>query len=416
MNQDVALRVLAKIMGWDDETARQEFQWLKLMARLKYDGYRDFQAGMRFVESLATWLQQFSDFGERKTAYDFVRKALVYIGPGEMQHLVEQFYPRTVRDRIVHMVAGECNIPRYRVLVDRDARKAEKRLRRQTLFMGLSDGARIDTIRRANSGFLRNEQFVSSTQVDIEKWKDLRDDLRKDKELDDPEARFRLVYLIDDFAGTGKTFLRFDDEEAKGKLVRFKRSVKEANKDLNGDNLFDDNWELCVHHYVVTAKAEKYIKECLQKTTADTGYRDGWARKMHSSCGMVLPSDTPIDAVSGRYDDFIRLTQTYYDPIIQTRHTDVGGRPHLGLGFGSPVLMGGRLPLESEYRDFWEFPYPEDLKTSLMIALLQARSVLALASEQPGPRGADRKGQDHPASRCQRRTSRYRWRGGTGGT
>ena len=43
---------------------------------------------------------------------------------------------------------------------------------------------------------------------------------------------------------------------------------------------------------------------------------------------------------------------------------------------GSPVLMGGRLPLESEYRDFWEFPYPEDLKTSLMIALLQARSVL----------------------------------------
>lgn len=43
----------------------------------------------------------------------------------------------------------------------------------------------------------------------------------------------------------------------------------------------------------------------------------------------------------------------------------------------SPVLMGGRLPLESEYRDFWEFPYPEDLKMGLMIALLQARSVLA---------------------------------------
>ena len=42
-----------------------------------------------------------------------------------------------------------------------------------------------------------------------------------------------------------------------------------------------------------------------------------------------------------------------------------------------PTLIGARLPLETEYRDFWEFPYPEDLKTNLMIALLQARTVLA---------------------------------------
>lgn len=42
-----------------------------------------------------------------------------------------------------------------------------------------------------------------------------------------------------------------------------------------------------------------------------------------------------------------------------------------------PTVIGGRLPLEAEYRDFWEFPYSEDLKTGLMIALLQARTVLA---------------------------------------
>lgn len=41
-----------------------------------------------------------------------------------------------------------------------------------------------------------------------------------------------------------------------------------------------------------------------------------------------------------------------------------------------PVHIGARLSLESEYRDFWEFPYPEDLRINLMIALLQARSVL----------------------------------------
>ncbi|MCY3810755.1 MAG: hypothetical protein OXH15_03055 [Gammaproteobacteria bacterium] len=41
-----------------------------------------------------------------------------------------------------------------------------------------------------------------------------------------------------------------------------------------------------------------------------------------------------------------------------------------------PAIVGGRLPLETEYREFWELPYPDDLKTGLMTALLQARAVL----------------------------------------
>jgi hypothetical protein len=35
------------------------------------------------------------------------------------------------------------------------------------------------------------------------------------------------------------------------------------------------------------------------------------------------------------------------------------------------------LPLDTDYRDFWQFPYPDTLKTGLMTALVQARSVLA---------------------------------------
>src|SRR3954452_1155702 len=41
-----------------------------------------------------------------------------------------------------------------------------------------------------------------------------------------------------------------------------------------------------------------------------------------------------------------------------------------------PAVLGCRLPLESDYRDFWEFPYPDELKANLMTALLQARTVL----------------------------------------
>lgn len=44
---------------------------------------------------------------------------------------------------------------------------------------------------------------------------------------------------------------------------------------------------------------------------------------------------------------------------------------------GRPALVGCRLPLESGYRDIWQFPYPEDLRTALLTTLIQARAVLA---------------------------------------
>ena len=342
MNQDLGLKILGKIMKWTDDRAREEFAWLKLMARLKYDGYRDFQAGMRFIESLATWLQQFKPH-ERQTAYAIVRGSLVYIGPGEMQRLVEQFYPRTVSERLVRTVATECNIQPHRVLIDDKAQAASERLRRQTLFMGLSDGARIDTIRHANSGLLTNEQFVQSTQVDSEKWRDLIENLRDD--LNDQNALFRLVYLVDDFTGTGTSFLRFDKDKKKwkGKLLRFKESVASAKEALGGHELFADDWELCIHHYVASSFAAEAIRNRLGCLADAEDFRGVGAKATHPSFGMILPADLPLDRTEG-YDDFIALTQTYYDPRLRTKHTDVGGATHLGLGYG-----GCALPLVLEH-------------------------------------------------------------------
>ena len=59
-----------------------------------------------------------------------------------------------------------------------------------------------------------------------------------------------------------------------------------------------------------------------------------------------------------------------YKPLIDTLTSCAA------IEDGRPTLIGGRLPLEAEYREFWEFPYPDDLKIGLMIALLQARTVL----------------------------------------
>jgi len=42
-----------------------------------------------------------------------------------------------------------------------------------------------------------------------------------------------------------------------------------------------------------------------------------------------------------------------------------------------PMLLASRIPLESDYREIWELPYPEDTKNALLATLLQCRTVLA---------------------------------------
>jgi len=45
---------------------------------------------------------------------------------------------------------------------------------------------------------------------------------------------------------------------------------------------------------------------------------------------------------------------------------------------GNPTVAAVRLPMESEYRDFWELPYEDAVKTKLVLWLLQARTILGL--------------------------------------
>ena len=57
---------------------------------------------------------------------------------------------------------------------------------------------------------------------------------------------------------------------------------------------------------------------------------------------------------------------------------------------GRAAVAACRLPLEAEYREFWEFPYPDELKNGLMIGFLQARAVLGwLRSLQAGGHSLD---------------------------
>jgi hypothetical protein len=341
MKRDVALRVLGDIMAWDDEAARKEFAWLNLMSRMKYDGYRDFLAGVRFVESLVDWLQQF-DPSERRAAYAFVRSHLVYVGPSEMQHLVDLVYPENVRRRLASAVAARAGIPTHLLWARPDGVQRFRSLLRRTLFLGLSDGARIDGFRRVNVGLISNEQVVMGSQLDREKWDSLLDELRKDEQ--DPTAQFEFAYLIDDFVGSGKTLFRKKSSGGwTGKLWKFRTHIRDVRT-----THFAPQLTVCVHHYIASHAASLNVVQRRDEATAELG--DQWfpRNSLHFSFGTVLPADLPVD--DARFGEFMKLVQKYYDPAVESRHTDIGETPDVRLGFGNcalPLILEHNTPNNS---------------------------------------------------------------------
>lgn len=341
MNQELGLKILADLLGWSNPRASAEYRWLRVMSSIKYDGYQDFAAGKRFIESLIVWLKQFRP-GERAAAYDFVRERLVYLGPGEVHHLVRLTYPDHLFRGLVRTVAAQRGIRQYEVWMDSAARDALNALRRRTLFVGLSDGARIDVFRRANVGVLSNEQIVAMPQFDDTKWADLLSDLRKDTK--DGSARFNHVILLDDFVGSGSSLLRQDKTTGKwkGKLVRFHENVMHY-----GSDALSADWRLLVHHYVAGFEGSESVRRTLLQRASDAQAGPWFTSPVETSFTLVLPASLKLDLT--RDGDFLAIVDRCYDPAIETEHTKVGGED-VKLGFaqcGLPLVLDHNTPNNS---------------------------------------------------------------------
>jgi hypothetical protein len=337
VNQEFVLGRLSELMTWDDERSRKEFAWLRLMSRMKYDGYQDFLAGMRFIEYLTDWLQQFRP-EHREVAYSFIRKHLVFVSPAEMRHLVELFYPETVQPRLLRRVAERCGIPRYQVWSTPVANTAYKTLLRKSMFIELSDGGRIDIFRRANEGVISNEQIVTAPRINEDKWHDLLSELRK--ETGDKTDRFEFVFLVDDFTASGTSLLRKEDGKWKGKLQRFWEDVS---KNKMMATLFEDNWTLCIHHYISTKQSEKHVL-ALDAQLRSTLGASGWFREIELSSTMSLEDDLKVTPASK--PEFVEILNAYYDAEIEDVHMKKGGTD-ARFGFGRcslPLVLDHNTP------------------------------------------------------------------------
>lgn len=359
MINTLALNLIATVMAWDNERATREYAWLRLMSSMKYDGYSDFRAGVRFLESLVSWLRHF-DLADRETAYAMVRQRLVYISAAEMQRVIETFIPEVVTPYLRKAVANTMGIKPYEVWATKEGANAFSDRLRRCLFVGLSDGSRIDVLRRTNSGRLSQEQVVPMMNIDDEKWRGLGKDLKDD--LKAADARFDDVYLIDDFTASGTTFIRFPEGgDAKGKLAKFEKIVANARAQLKGDFPLADGYTLHIHHYISTAQAREALDGRIAEAAKKLPGRSYGTAFVTE--GLKLPGDLRIGAAdpeSGTMlaadpsdTPYLGLCDTYYDNELFKRlekHCREAGQTDMKYGYANcalPLVLEHNTPNNS---------------------------------------------------------------------
>ena len=179
MKESLVEQLLSRIMNWEDNKIVEELPKIQFMAEMKYDHYDQFMPGTRFLGSLSKWLSNF-DEEDRNVMYDFVKNKLIFISSSQMTYLITLLYKKCVSSALALKTAQKMEIPPYRI---NEIKKSVdyKREKRLSLFIGLSDGAHMDVVRRV--GGLSNEQVLTNYYPDTDKLVDMKKELLSNSSL-----------------------------------------------------------------------------------------------------------------------------------------------------------------------------------------------------------------------------------------
>lgn len=345
MKDELAVKLLVTVLDWDGIRSKKELPWLQDMAHYKYDEYQQFAPGMRFVESLTRWLYQFKP-KHREIAYRFVREKLIFCSSLEIEHLVGMAYRDRILPHLVQCTAKECGCDPRSIVRIVNSTQFRVRLR-QCLFLGLSDGARIDMFRRANNLDLNHEQILQTHELPDDRIDTLLKNLKEDiQELSDDDVPsdpvFRTVVLLDDFSASGRTYyMPNGDGSISGKIARFHEAISNRKKELS--RLFHLNeTEVIIVLYVASEQARQHLEEYSRRIWAKSG------ANVHVEIVQLLPDSIRMKSNNcGRLHDLIR---EYYDESIHDEHLQRGGTDDARYGFAAcalPLVMHHNTPNNS---------------------------------------------------------------------
>jgi hypothetical protein len=305
---------------------------LQALAALKYDEYQQFSPGMRFVESLALWLEQFQHPDERTAAYRFVLDRLVFLSHAEMAHFAAIAYPDVIRPVFIEQASKHAGLAPFRVSQVLGT-KAFKKLQEASLFFGMSDGARIDLFRRSNKE-LSHEQIFTGYELSNDKLKEVRSWLKERGHRDGAPA----LVLLDDFSASGTSCLTADGDRAKGKVFKFVKRIS-GSKIWKSIASFPKT-RLVVVLYVATEHALASIRAGadLMKTKLGIDTTILCVQELADSIS-IKPTET------GRMNSIITK---YYDPKAKEMHPEWGGDVPFGYKSGGlPLVLHHNAPNNS---------------------------------------------------------------------
>lgn len=346
MKYELAEAILKSTMEhWDNVRMSEEIKDIQIISEIKYDDYQQYTHGMRYIESLALWMRQFDTPEEKDRAYQFVKDKLIYISEEEMRQLVADSYEISMKRYLVEKTRQFCK--NYNTINAEERKKVYQYYRRSSLFLGLSDGAHIDFFRRHNSE-LSNEQVF----VHYDFSKDKADDMRN-KFKDEPIVTyirnkynitgggdFDSFFLIDDFTGSGKSYIRKDEQGWHGKINTFFDRLKSMQFDVQ---------QIAVHLilYIATEQSIANITEQVHLFTEENGYKD----ISIDAIQIVKPIDWThnlelSELLKHNYEKCMKLEKASYND----KHFKVGGGkvPYYGFGDCSlPLILYHNTPNNS---------------------------------------------------------------------
>ncbi len=330
-------------MDWSPADVAAERPMLQAMAAFKYDSYEQFSPGLRFIESLALWLDQFNP-EERRVAYDFIKSSLVFCSAAEMDHFVGISYQDYIRPLLLQTEATEKGLSSRHL--GRISSSIDFQLRqRQTLFLGLSDGARIDSFRRCNP-VLNHEQIWQTHELAdervtalLEKLNEHASDIHGEKVA---ELKFRSIVLLDDFSASGSSYYTIkSDGSASGKIAKFLRAMDDTKRKLH-EICAPDGVDLIILIYMATEQAIKHLRDSLVGKTFPR------IKSITIDCVQSVPDSLKMPRNSA--EPFAQLINDHYDPDIFDPHMQKGNTIDGKFGYadcGLPVVIHHNTPNNS---------------------------------------------------------------------
>lgn len=341
MKTELAESILKAVVEWDVDQFAKELQDIQVIAEYKYNDYQQYTHGMRYIESLALWLRKFSGT-EKEIAYSIIKNRLIFISEEQMRQLISVSFAMCMKEYLIEQTKQYCADANIRDVEDR--KNIFNIIKRQALFLGLSDGAHMDYFRRQNS-HLSNEQVFVNYDFSRERADGMKKDLQKDLQMlcrdslyihTENDDVFRTFFLIDDFSASGISYIRHEGDDWKGKIPTFYNLLKSMGfpqKDINVHVVLYVATLEAIEH--IERQTDCFLKDRQCKITVD-------AIQLVSSVEL---SEEEENLLRRNYEDNKDLHPSFVDSHFQKGRTD---KPYLGFNECSlPLVIYHNTPNNS---------------------------------------------------------------------